>query len=573
VSIDELLDLARNGHAEIQEDWMPATSVRPVIFDDPALVWLEHFGEANGFKPEKSPYDFLDFIAGKARQFEEKWIAELASAAVVACVNDYEVRSLGKVLETIGYLCAGVPVIAKPALWWGPERIYGVPDLVVHTSWLEEKFPKLFSPYEKNTIAANLPSAGKPGHYVVFDIKFTTGLNESDKKIHYANYSTQVRIYSYILGHLQGVMPRNAYLVTRDCLFDPLPVGITSSLGQPLDADIAALRDQFVEIKVHGSKYRPWTDRIVSSNLSNDDERWGTAKDVIAREKFPGRDPALLYQVSPSIKRELSPLGFASLDSLLAIDPAKIPFEKCKGLGPKRSKVMRAILQANGTGMAIHPGPALTPPQKQYEFFVDFEYFTNVNVDFEKQWPALEGREMVFMIGAGQVVNDKWSFRSFVAAAEDRDRERDMFLQFVEHLNGQTQGSATDPSKTVLYHWTSAEVWQSRRSSDRLGLAPDYPLRMLPWFDLQKPFLEAPAALPEAWGYGLKEVAKALGKLRPEIGIKWPEGLDEGLRAMVMGWRAYITPEPLKSKEIAVLNTYLEIDCMALHSILRWLRP
>jgi len=573
VSMDELLNLASNGHAEIEDDWMPGTSVRSIILDDPALVWLEYFGEANGFKPEESPYDFLGFIAGKARQFEEKWIAELASAAVVVCVQDYEVRSLGKVLETIGHLSAGVPVVAKPALWWGPERVYGVPDLVVHTSWLEEKFPKLFSQYEKHAIAANLPPTGKPGHYVVFDIKFTTALDGSDKKIDYANYSAQVRIYSYMLGQVQGIMPRNAYLVTRDRLFDPLPVGITSSLGQPLDADVAAVRDQFVEIKVHGSKYRPWRDGIVTSNLSNDDQRWGTAKDAIAREKFPGRDPALLYQVSPSIKRELSSLGFSTLDSLLAIDPARIPFEKCKGLGPKRSKVMRAILQANSAGKAIHPGAALVPPQRQYEFFVDFEYLTNLNVDFEKQWPALEGREMVFMIGVGQIIDAKWSFRSFVASAEDTDRERDMFLQFIEHLSGQTEGNATDPSKTVLYHWTSAEVWQARRSSDRLALDSDHPLRRLPWLDLQKPILEAPAALPEAWGYGLKEVAKALDKLRPDIGVKWPEGLDEGLRAMVMGWRAYATPEPLKSKEMAVLNAYLEVDCMALLSVLRWLRP
>ncbi len=277
VSIDELLDLARNGNREIQDDWMPATSIRPIILDDPALVWLENFGEANGFKAEESPYDFLKFIGEKAHQFEEQWIKEMAPTAIVVCSKDYEVRSIGKVLETIGHLCAGAPVIAKPALWWGPERIYGVPDLVVHTSWLEQRFPQLFSSFEKNSIAANLPTRDKPGHYVVFDIKFTTGLDGSDKKIAYANYSAQVRIYSYMLGNLQGVMPRNAYLVTRDRLFDPLPVGIISTLGQPLDADLMAVRDQFREIKVNGSRYRPWKDSIVSSNLSNKDEKWGTA--------------------------------------------------------------------------------------------------------------------------------------------------------------------------------------------------------------------------------------------------------------------------------------------------------
>lgn len=572
VSIDELLDLARNGNREIQDDWMPATRVRALIRNDPALVWLEYFGEANGFRPEESPYDFLKFIAAKARQFEEKWIAELASGAVVVCGQDYEVRSIGKVLETIGHLHAGVPVIVKPALWWGSERVYGVPDLVVHTSWLEEKFPKLFSRYDKNAIAANLPSTRKPGHYVVFDIKFTTGLDGSAKKIDYANYSTQVRIYSYMLGQLQGVMPRNAFLVTRDRPFDPLSVTTASILGQPLETDLEVLRDQFVEIKLNGSKYRPWTDRIVASNLSNNDERWGTAKDSIAHEKFPGRDPCLLWQVSPSIRQELSALGFPSLDSLLNVDPVGIPFEKCKGIGPKKSKPMRAILQANRSGKEIHPGLAVAPPQSQYEFFVDFEYLNNLNVDFEQQWPTLEGREMVFMVGVGHIADGKWSYRSFVAGLENGEQEREMFLQFLDHMNRETQGCIADPCRTALYHWTSAEVTHSRRASDRLGFALDHPLRTLPWFDLQKPFLEGPAALPEAWEYDLKGVTKALGKLHPEIGVKWPEGLEEGLRAMVMGWRAYTTPEPPKSREMAVLNTYLEIDCLALFSVLRWLR-
>jgi predicted RecB family nuclease len=571
VSIDELLDLASDRKREIPNDWMPATSVRPLILDDPSLVWLDYFGEANGFKPDESRHDFLKFIAGKGRQFEEKWVNELAAAAVVVCMQDYEVRAIGKVLETIGHLRAGVPAIAKPALWWGQERVYGVPDLIVHTSWLEEKFPQLAGPSHKNSMAANL-SGGRPGHYVVFDIKFTTGLDTMAKKVAYANYAAQVRIYSYLLGNLQGIMPQNAYLVTRDRLFDPLPVKITSVLGESLDADLAAVRDLFIEIKVHGSKYRPWKDVIVNSNLSNEDERWSTAKDIIARERVPGRDLALLHEVSPSIKRDLGLLGFRDLDSLLKVDPERIPFEKCKGLGPKRSKVMRAIAHANSTGKAVRPGATLVPPARQYEFFVDYEYLTNVNVDFEEQWPRLEGREMVFMVGVGQISGDEWSFKSFVASAENSNQERVMFLQFIEYLNQVTRGNATDGSKTVLYHWTGAEVWQSRRSSDRLAFAADHALRRLPWYDLQKPFLEGPAALPGAWGYGLKEIAKALGKLYPEIGVHWPESLDEGLRAMVMGWSAYAAPQPLESNEMTVLTTYLAVDCLALFSVLRWLR-
>jgi hypothetical protein len=570
--IDELMAKITDQQTKIQDDWMPATAVRPFILDDPALVWLDYHGESNGFKPQKSPYDFLDFIAGKGREFEEKWISELVSAAVVVCTRDYEVRSLDKVRETVQLLLAGAPAIAKPGLWYGPERIYGVPDLIVHTSWLEENFPQLVGSYERNSVAANLFTADKPGHYVVFDIKFTTRLDETDKKKDYANYSAQVRIYSYALGHLQGWMPRYAYLVTRDRLSDPLPASVISNLGQPLDSDLSVIRDQFIEIKLNGSKYLPWKDRIVASNLSNEDEQWGTAKKIIALEKFPGRDSALLYQVGPGIKRELDTLGFPSLDSMLKVDPARIPFEKCTGLGPKRSKVMRAIVEANRSGNAIQPSASLVPLPKTYELFVDFEYLTNVNVDFETQWPTLEGHEMVFMIGVGQIKAGRWSFTTFIAEAENSQQESEMFRRFLDHLDRETGGSATDPSKTALYHWTSAEVWQARRSSDRLAFAPDHPLRALPWFDLQKPFTEGPAALPGAWNYGLKNIAYALGKLRPDLSVQWPEGLEEGLRAMVMGWRAYSMSDPINAPEMAVLNKYLEADCAALSAVLKWLR-
>lgn len=406
----------------------------------------------------------------------------------------------------------------------------------------------------------------------MLDIKFTTDLDGSGKKDALANYAAQLRIYSYLLGQLQGAMPRNAYIITRDRLCNPLAVKVLSTLGKPLDQDLAALRDHYAEIISRGSSCYPWSHTLVVSNLSNDDEKWATAKSQIARERVPGGDPALLLQVSPSIKRELNLLGFPTLDSMLKVNPASIPFEKCKGLGPRKSTTMRTILQANSTGKPIRPDPSLLPPKRNNEFFVDFEFLTNVNVDFEKQWPTLEGCEMVFMIGVGRIVDGLWTFRSFVACEENRNGEDEMFRHFIEYLNQATEGHFTDPLNTALYHWTGAEVGQSCRACDRLALPPDHALRKLPWCDIQKPFLAGPAALPGAWGYGLKDIAKALGKLHPDIGVQWPESLQEGLRAMVMGWHAYASGDPLRSNEMAVLNTYLEIDCLAVLSVLKWLR-
>jgi len=170
---------------------------------------------------------------------------------------------------------------------------------------------------EQGGVAVNLGDVGEEGHYIVLDNKFTSKLEKSEKVKDLLSYAAQIRIYSYIVGHLQGHMPKTGYLIPRDRVFDPLPVNITSELNQPLDADLAALRDQVVDIKVNGANYVPWRDDIVAMNVSQQDHQWRTAKDIIARERVPGGDSGLLYQIGLSAKRELQAMGYPNLDSML----------------------------------------------------------------------------------------------------------------------------------------------------------------------------------------------------------------------------------------------------------------
>jgi len=568
----DLIPVATGGHDEAPNDWMPASQVRPFIFEDPALVWLQYHGHKYGFKPDESRYGFLGFIGEKGRQFERKWTAELAPEAVWVCKEPYEVRAADKLRETVHLMQQGVPVIAQPALWWAPARIYGVPDLLVHTSWLIERFPQLLANSQASLAAPNLASGKARGHYVALDVKFTTELDQTKKKQDLQNYTAQVRIYSYALGHLQGLMPVGAYIVTRDRIPNPLLIQVESTLGQGLDSDLAAIRDQFIDIKLNGADYVPWQHAIVASNYKNDVEQWRTAKRLIASEKTPGGDPCLLYRVTPPTREQLAVLGYPSLDSLLSVDPARVPFQKCRGIGATYAGQMQCILSANRSAACVLPPVDAVPSERPFEFFVDFEYFTNVNVDFEAQWPTLDGCEMIFMIGVGRDMPDGWSFTTFRAAAENHDDERNMLERFVDFLRAETNGAFADVGTTVIHHWTSAEVWQSGRAADRHGFAPDHALRNLPWSDLQKTFLQGPCAIPGAWDFSLKPVAKALGQLDPSYDPQWPGDLDEGLQAMVMGWRAYATGNPLQSPEMTTLTQYLEADCRALRNLLKWLR-
>ena len=174
---------------------------------------------------------------------------------------------------------------------------------------------------------------------------------------------------------------------------------------------------------------------------------------------------------------------------------------------------------------------------------------------------------MVFMVGVGWEHSGRWRYRQFVAASETPEAERVMFEDFLGFL--EQIGALKPNSDAILYHWSGAEIWQSAKAAERLGIPR---LAALPWCDLQKPFHAGPIALPGCWSFGLKPVAKALGQVSPDHCVEWPESLADGLSASVMGWRMYEQPEPLQSPELEMLSQYLEIDCKAMWAVLSWMR-
>lgn len=549
--------IATGGYKQVPDGWMAATRVRPFIFDDPVLIWLEFHGAKHGFvKDEPTPYDFGAFIFEKGHEFERKWIKEKASGAKRVCQAEYDVRSVDKLRETLDLMEAGVPLIAAPALWWAPEKVYGVPDLLVHTLLLREHFPEIH-------LAQSVPD-----HYVVFDMKFTTRLDSTAKKLALANYGAQVRIYSYILGQLQGVMPQHAFLVCRDRISNPLGVQTFSKVGSPLDKDLQMIRDQNLDIKNNGHKYLPWTHKIVEVNLSNDeDDPWHLAKIEIARNKVPGGDPCLLYQIGRKQKEDLANHGFPTLDSLLKSQIDDVPFERCYNLGAAKSRHIRAVLRANKENQVTPPVISRIPPVKANEFYVDFETFNNLNVDFDKQWPTLDGCPMIFMIGVGWEENGEWKFTTFIAPEETSSGEMSMLDDFITFLRKRAEETLLDPKSTVLYHWTNAEVSEIKRAADRQTLRPDHPVRRMPWYDLEKEiFLAEPIGIPLVWKYQLKGIATSLSL------VNWPGELDQGLRASVAGWKAYAAAKPLEAPEMKIVAEYNEVDCRALWKILKWVR-
>ncbi len=363
-----------------------------------------------------------------------------------------------------------------------------------------------------------------------------------------------------MLGKIQGHMPRFSYLVTRDRIADPLPVEMDHSLGGPLDPVLAEMRDRHLHIKHHGHKYLPWRDGVVGCNFANlNDAPWSSAKKKIAREHTAGGTLTWLPHVGKAQAEALATRGFDNLDSLLAVPPESVDFGGIGGIGDITAERIRAMLEAHRSGRASPIPTSSLPARADAEFFCDLEFFSNVHVDFDDDWPGLQGREMIFMIGVGWEEGGQWRYCQFTAERETREAERLMFEEFAGFLA--ERGALSPKRRAALYHWSHAEVWQSARAADRLQLPY---LERLPWHDLREVFYKVPVGVPGAWNYGLKTIAAAVGELSPEHAVAWPTGLGEGLSAMVAGWRAYEQAEPTATAEMTMLGEYLEADCSAL---------
>ena len=287
---EETFQIAIGGLSEPGADWMSASQLRGLPAD-PILTWLHYHGEAVGFEKDESPYSFQEFIFEKGNQFEAKWVAEMAPEAVRICQSGADVRNWEKVRETWDLMRAKTPVIFQAPLWWAPEKICGIADLVVHSGWLREKFPDCIDANAAAKTATNLSWTGGDGHYLIIDIKFTTNLDAASKAQDMVSNSNQVRVYSYMLGSLQGLMPADAYLIQRRPLDEPLPVAVLSTLGASLDPDISAIRDWHTDVKLNGASWEPWNMPEMQPNMSNDnDAPWHSAKKKISEEYVPGQE-------------------------------------------------------------------------------------------------------------------------------------------------------------------------------------------------------------------------------------------------------------------------------------------
>ena len=256
------------------------------------------------------------------------------------------------------------------------------------------------------------------------------------------------------------------------------------------------------------------------------------------------------------------------------------------GVNGTRGVVLDRMLASNRDP----EGPAVSPARitadidiwgesRGIEFYVDFETVSNLDDDFAAI-PEQNGKPLIFIIGCGHVEDGEWQFSCFVANRLETSCEADIIEQWLAHMKTVRGRVAHEVPRPLVFHWSPAET--STMSGAMKSARARNPLRESSWVEpnwldfLNRVMKKEPVIVRGPMGFGLKTVARSL-KQHCLIETAWPEGVTDGLGAMVAAWwcadEARMQGSSLADVDLmGEASAYNEVDCRVMMEAVRCLR-
>jgi predicted RecB family nuclease len=509
-------------------------------------------------------------------------------------------------------------IIYQPLLINKTDNTFGCPDLIIRSDIFNKFFnyeyltKELFDRFKKET-------TNQKYFYVVVDIKHSNLEFNSDKETlrntdTIKPYKSQLCVYNNALSEIQHFDPKISFIIGKNKPNDPKALLFSNSpkVNDPkalLFSNSPKVNDPFDKYKLGIIDYD-----IRDSEYIN---KTKNAIEWIRRVKTEGKSWVL--NPKPSVK-ELYPRmnnekddGWRNVKQKLAESIGEITSvyycgikerrnshdnnilswrdERCnsKILGfnqESKSTIPNTIdnilnINRNGSSDAILPEIINTKivdnfnwrniNETSLEFYLDYETIVNETTS----------EVVIFQMGVGHMVNNKWIYKSFVLKnTVSIESEKDMFDNFFEYIiNVKESKDSFVKDELVIrnflsndchfIHWYPHEKLCYNKIKNKLNL-PD-----LKFMDLSKLFREEPIVVKGSLKYKLKSISKAMYESKL-ITTSWDTSNEcsSGLTAMLIASKLYknnmnITNDNKIMKDIVKYN---EIDCKVLWDILRYLR-
>ena len=574
---------------EAWEEWVSATRLRGFLLKNTLGDWLNMYGEANGFQRDDTydDYDerlvFPPFIMGQGSRFEAAVAAHLASFHEFTTISQDrdDVRDLGTAQRTFNALADGRPIVHQAVLWNPESKTYGAADFLIRSDVFDTLFPGHLAAGEA---AIPAPDLGGPWHYVVVDAKFTTIHLSAQEEVGNSGsspaYKAQLHVYNDALARLQGYTPRRAFLLGRGWEQRPeRGINAMERLGPvPMSAELQGQAETAAawvrRLRAEGALWHPLpTPTVPELWPSGADWPWENAGKRIVEEL---EDLTQLWQVGPEKRNNAVRQGITSWRH------PRATAESLGVTGQTYRPVLEAILDVHrNDGPVVRPahvraGESEWREQPPLEFFVDFEYVSDLNDDFST-FPERGGQTIIFMIGCGHVEDGEWKFAQFTTDRLDEPSEARAIDEWLMHMR-ETQTRLGGEDEPRLFHWAPAEEINyetAYNSARKRHPATGWPA--VNWFDLLRRVVrKEPVVVRGSMGFGLKSVARAFhghGLIRTD----WGSSKVDGMGAMVGAWRC---DEEAAQRGVRLIDTalmrdiaaYNEVDCKVMQEILHYLR-
>jgi len=596
-------------------EWVSATKTRNYINQDPILDWFELYGDKLGYQRDTSGekydanLDFVQLLFRKGNEFETRVINYLKKEFreenfVTIAKSHKDSRDSAKQEETLQHMKNGTAFILQGVLRNSENKTYGIPDIMVRSDFLP-LIPDNQEHTDFQFLDESAKELGKDFHYRIIDVKFTTlNYNASgDYLLGAAAYKSQLAIYNMALGKLQDYISPEAYLLGRNWkrtkagsdfsgkgAFDKLGIVDLFNIDRKYVEKAAEAVDWIRKVRKEGSE---WTKSDLRShniwpNCNNTyDYPWHNAKMQIANELD---DLTKVWQIGPKERAQAHSKGiFSWKDSKLT--PEMIGIR-----GSVKSEIMREVLRINNQKeykvlpLKISNNDRNWQKKEKLEFFVDFETVSNIEDDFIK-FPKQGGQELVFMIGCGYEKNGEFEFEIFTAknlCIKEEARIMTEWFDYMDRIKSEILGSDAELPK--IFHWSPAEltfmgVAQNNLEGDEKRVLDNiYKDRKemiknwknLPWFDFLKVMKDEPIVVKDAFGFGLKAIAKNLEK-HDLTTTTWEDGPTDGLGAMVGAWHCDRISrkqgiDMIETEIMQGIRKYNIIDCKAMWDLINYLR-
>lgn len=208
-------------------NWVTPSEMRNYMLDDPLIDYLNHYGYKHNIipDPKEGEFGFVEYVSKKGNDFEthvielikNKYSSDFVEVGSKNCIFNDNLFN-----KTIEYMKNGKNIIYHGFLRNEKDKIYGIPDLLVRSDFINKMFyDDLYEPsmiYNKNTL--NYENY----HYVPIDIKYKTLSILNDKKslsnsIDYIYCKSQLYLYNKMLSSIQGYTCNYGFILGRRCIY------------------------------------------------------------------------------------------------------------------------------------------------------------------------------------------------------------------------------------------------------------------------------------------------------------------------------------------------------------------